>query len=89
MGPDMTITLARQTLQIVLLLSAPVLVAAMAVSLLVSIGQVVTSIQDSTIATVPRLAAVAGAIMALAPWMLRKLVGFTLQLLSDFRPYLL
>jgi flagellar biosynthetic protein FliQ len=88
-GPEMTISLARETLKIVLALSAPVLIAAMAVSLTVSIGQVLTSIQDSTIATVPRLAAVAGAIMLLAPWMLRKLVGFTVQLLSDFRPYLL
>jgi flagellar biosynthetic protein FliQ len=84
----MTIALARETLKVVLILSAPVLIAAMAVSLAVSIGQVLTSIQDSTIATVPRLAAVAAAIMVLAPWMLRKLVAFTIQLLADFRPYL-
>lgn len=89
MGPEMTITLARETLQTVLMLSAPILIAAMSVSLAVSIGQVLTSIQDSTISTVPRLAAVAGAVMLLAPWMLRKLVGFTIQLLSDFRPYVL
>lgn len=89
MGSEQIISLTRDALTVVLWISAPVLLVAMAVSLAVSIGQVLTSIQDSTIATVPRLAAVAAAIMLLAPWMLRRLVSFTVQLFSDFRPYLL
>ena len=58
------------------------------VSLVISLAQVLTSLQEATLSTVPRLAAVAGAILLLLPWMVRRLGWFTLTLFSDFRPYL-
>jgi flagellar biosynthetic protein FliQ len=69
-------------------LGAPLLLIATVVSLLVNIVQVLTSLQETTISTVPRLAAVAIAAFLLMPWMVRRLGTFTLQLLSDFRPFL-
>jgi flagellar biosynthetic protein FliQ len=80
--------LARHTLQIALWLGAPILLIATAVSLLINVGQVLTSLQDATISTVPRLAAVAVASFLLLPWMLRKLIVFTVGLWSDFHPLL-
>ena len=88
MSAAQIVDLARGCLEMVLWMSAPVLIVASVVSLLVSVAQVVTAIQDATIAIVPRLAAVAAVILLLAPWMLRRLVMFTIQLLSDFHPYL-
>jgi flagellar biosynthesis protein FliQ len=79
-----TITLVRNTLEIAFLLAAPLLVIATVVSLLVNVAQVLTSLQDQTISTVPRLAAVAVASFLFLPWMLRKLVAFTLGVWSDF-----
>ena len=87
MSPEFAVELFRRSLETVLWISAPILLSAMLVSLLVNIGQVLTSIQEVTISTVPRLAVVAAVIVLLTPWMLRRLVSFTLQLLSDFRPY--
>jgi len=87
MGPEQAVDLARLTMETVLWIAAPILIAATIVSLLVNIAQVLTSIQDATIATVPRLAAVAGAVILLSPWMLRRLITFTAQLFSDFHPY--
>lgn len=81
-------TLARLTLETTLWVSAPILIVAIVVGLVTSILQVMTSIQETTIATVPRLAAVGIATFVLMPWLMRKLVVFTLHLLSDFRPYL-
>jgi flagellar biosynthetic protein FliQ len=69
-------------------LGAPLLIIATVVALLVNIAQVLTSLQEVTISTVPRLAAVAIAALLLMPWMVRRLGTFTLQLFSDFRPYL-
>lgn len=80
--------LARRTLEMALWLGAPLLLIATVVSLLVNIVQVLTSLQETTISTVPRLAAVAIAAFLLMPWMVRRLGTFTLQLLSDFRPFL-
>jgi flagellar biosynthetic protein FliQ len=88
METEQVVMLARHTLQIALWLGAPILLIATAVSLLINVGQVLTSLQDATISTVPRLAAVAVASFLLLPWMLRKLIVFTVGLWSDFHPLL-
>jgi flagellar biosynthesis protein FliQ len=84
MSADMAVQLARSTLLTALWLAAPILLVATLVSLLISIAQVMTSIQEQTVATVPRLAVVAVTTFVLLPWMLRKLVSFTVQLFGDF-----
>jgi flagellar biosynthetic protein FliQ len=87
MGMEAVIGLSRQTLETALWVGAPLLLIVTVVSLLINVGQVLTSLQDVTISTVPRLAVVAVTSFLLMPWMLRRLVIFTLQLFSDFRPF--
>jgi flagellar biosynthesis protein FliQ len=82
------VTLARQALATTFWLAAPILVVAIVVGLVISVLQTMTSIQDTTISTVPRLASVGLIILILMPWLIRKLVMYTTQLLGDFRPYL-
>ena len=53
------VELTRHTLQMAFLVSAPILAAAMIMSALISFVQVLTSMQDMTLSTVPRLVAVA------------------------------
>ena len=88
MSTQQSIELARTTLQTALWIAAPLLLIATVVSLLVNIVQVLTSLQEQTLSTVPRLAAVTAAIFFLLPWMVRRMTGFTVMLFSDFRPYL-
>ncbi|MFZ0477841.1 MAG: flagellar biosynthetic protein FliQ [Terriglobales bacterium] len=83
-----TIALVRGTLEIAFFLAVPLLAIATAVSLLVNVGQVLTSLQDQTLSTVPRLTAVAGSALLLLPWMLRKLIVFTLATWGDFHALL-
>lgn len=87
MSPQETVELARRTLETALWIAAPLLVVATVVSLVINIAQVLTSLQENTLSTVPRLAAVATAIFLLMPWMVRRLALFTVSLFSDFRPY--
>lgn len=75
-------------LQEVAILSAPILGVAVVVSLVVNIIQVLTSLQDSTVSTVPRLLATGAGLFFLMPWMWRHLSHYTLQMLSDFHVYL-
>lgn len=84
MGTEQVVALFRHTLQMALLMGAPLLLIAVLVSLLVNIAQVLTSLQDQTLSTVPRLAAVAAAALLFFPWMLRELMFFTIGLWSDF-----
>lgn len=84
MGTDAVVTLGRLMLEEVMLLTAPILLVAIAVSLVVNVVQVLTSLQDQTLSTVPRLLATGTALFILMPWMWRNLSTYTLHLFSDF-----
>ncbi|ACO32173.1 MULTISPECIES: flagellar biosynthetic protein FliQ [Acidobacterium] len=88
MGPDQVTDLMRQLLREAMLLSAPALLVAAAVSFVLSLLQTLTSIQDQTISTVPRLLATTVVLLVGAPWLLRHLAGYTLELFSNFHRYL-
>ena len=84
MGVDQVVALGRGMLVEVIVLLAPILLVAIAVSLLVNIVQVLTSLQDQTLSSVPRLLATGAALFVLMPWMWRHLAAYTFRLLSDF-----
>ena len=88
MSPQQTVELARRTLEAAFGMAAPLLAIATGVSLLINIAQVLTSLQEQTLSTVPRLTAVGTAVFFLLPWMVRRMSVFTLLVFSDFRPYL-
>ena len=88
MGVDQVVSLARLMLQEVVVLSAPVLLVAVVVSLLINVLQVLTSLQDQTLSAVPRLIATGAALFLLMPWMWRHLANYTINLLSDFHAVL-
>jgi flagellar biosynthetic protein FliQ len=88
MDVDQVVLLGRMTLQEVVVLAGPILGIAIVVSLIVSVAQVLTSLQDMTISTVARLIATGGALFAFMPWMWRHLANFSLSMFSDFHVYL-
>ena len=88
MPADQIVTLARTTLEEVIVLTAPVLAVVVGVSLLINILQVVTSLQEMTISTVPRLFATAAALIVMMPWMWRHLGQFTLKTIGNLSQYL-
>jgi len=88
MPMEQIVGLGQKSLMEVLLLAGPILGIAIVVSLAINIVQVLTSLQEVTISTVPRLLASATALFVLMPWMWRHLGQFTVQMLSDFRIYL-
>ena len=75
-------------LQEVVILDAPILLAAIVVSLVVNILQVLTSLQDQTLSHVPRLLVTGGTLFLLMPWMWRHLAHYTINLLTDFHQVL-
>ncbi len=88
MPNDVVVELSRRTLEAAVWIVAPVLAVAVVVSLVVSLAQALTSLQDNTLSTVPRLAAVGIACFLLMPWMVRRMGAFTIALLSNFQHYL-
>ena len=88
MGPDQTVEIMRRVLIEAMMLSAPLLVTACVVSLVVSLLQTLTSVQEQTLTAVPRLVVVFVVTVAVLPWMVHRLVGFTVRLLTGFHKYL-
>jgi flagellar biosynthetic protein FliQ len=81
-------SLVRQSLDTLLWITAPMLIVGMIVGIVISVLQVVTSIQDSTLAFVPRAIAVFIVFLATLPWVVHKLVAYTTGLFSNFAIYI-
>ncbi len=76
------VALAEQSLMLALVLSLPVVASAAIASFLVSVLQALTQIQDSTLAHLPRLLAVAAALALSAPWLGARIVALGLRVLG-------
>lgn len=70
------VELVQSALVTALLVSAPVLVVALAVGVLVSLLQAASQVQDQAVSAVPKLLACGIAILLLAGWMVARLVDF-------------
>ena len=65
-------------------LSLPVLAVGFVVGIVMSLVQILTAIQDSSFSSVPRLTAFLGAMLLAMPWMLAKLMAYTIALFGNF-----
>lgn len=83
MNTESIITILREGLLLVLLLSAGPMLVSLTVGLVVSVLQATTQIQEQTLSYVPKLIAVFLTIAILGPWMLRQAVQFTETILNS------
>ena len=87
MSQELVLKLARDTLQMTLLVSGPLLLVSLVVGIVISVAQVVTSIQDMTLSFVPRVVAVFIAFLLLFPWIMNVMIGFTGGLLGHLERF--
>jgi flagellar biosynthetic protein FliQ len=87
MTSDQVVDILRQALLTTLWLSAPLLLIAFVAGIVISLVQIVTSIQDSAFSTIPRLGVFLASTLLLMPWMLKKIIGYTVTLLGDLGRY--
>lgn len=80
MTPDIVIELGRQALIVIVLLSAPLLLSALAAGLVIGLFQAATQIQDMTLSFIPKLIILVVALGVTGPWMLRMLIDYTRNL---------
>jgi flagellar biosynthetic protein FliQ len=65
-------------------LALPILAVGFVIGIVMSLAQILTSIQDASFAAVPRLLAFLVALLIAMPWMLTKLMAYTTTLFGDF-----
>ena len=83
MGFDQFSDITNQAIKITLMISAPMLVGALFMGILVSIFQAVTQINEQTLSFIPKIVVILGAMVIFAPWMSDTLTSFTTELIVN------
>ena len=83
MTPESVMTLAQQAMEITVLISAPLLLASLAIGLLVSIFQAATSINEMTLSFIPKLLVVFLVLVLAGPWMIEQILDYMTTLFSN------
>ncbi|HZU26253.1 MAG TPA: flagellar biosynthetic protein FliQ [Bryobacteraceae bacterium] len=87
MTPQTAVELFRSALMTTFWVALPLLAIGFIAGIVISLVQIVTSVQEPTFGTVPRLAAFLFGIVFLMPWMLMRLISYTVALFGDFGRY--
>lgn len=82
MDVNQGIELVRETLTLMLLLSLPILMAALVIGLAISVLQAVTQIQEQTLTFVPKIIGMGVAAIIVMPWMTARLMEFAIRMFS-------
>ncbi len=82
MNADVAMYWVQEAMQTAMLLALPLLGAALAVGLMVSLFQAVTSMQEMTLTFIPKILMVALVLLLLSPWMLQILTDFAVHALQ-------
>ncbi len=83
MSPEYVVRLGQETVTLVLFIAGPVFLVALVVGLSVAIFQAVTQIHEMTLTFIPKILAVAAVLAFMMPWMLRRMMDFTVALFSS------
>jgi len=83
MTVEYILALGREAISLTLLISAPMLILGLIVGVAISILQAVTQIQEMTLTFVPKIVAVAVALLVFLPWIISRIVTFTIQLYGN------
>ncbi|HRD65831.1 MAG TPA: flagellar biosynthesis protein FliQ [Candidatus Competibacter sp.] len=83
MTPETIITLGQRAMELAILVSAPLLLAALVIGVLVSLFQAATQINEMTLSFVPKLLVLMAVLLLAGPWMLELLIDFTRSLFKD------
>ena len=83
MTPETVIHIGRTAVETVLLTSAPMLIAAMVVGLVISIFQAATQINEQTMTFIPKIVVVFLSLLIFGPWIIDLLVTFTTGIISQ------
>ena len=87
MTPDAAVAIIRDAFWMTLFVGGPILLIGFVGGVLVSVLQILTSMQDPAFNTVPRLLIFAAACMLLLPWMTERMMAYTAGLLGALERY--
>lgn len=83
MSEEMVLTIGAEAIKTTLFLAGPMLIAAMAIGIVVSVLQAITQINENTLTFIPKMIAIIIVLMVMSPWMLEVLQNYATQVLGN------
>jgi flagellar biosynthetic protein FliQ len=83
MTPEAVMTIGQQAIQLTLIISAPLLLSALLIGLIVSIFQAATQINEMTLSFIPKLLGIFLVLILTGPWMLTMMVDYMQRLFGN------
>lgn len=77
MTPESVMMMGMQAIRVGLMISAPLLVAALVTGLIISILQAATQVNEMTMTFIPKILMIVGVAVALGPWMMKIFIEYT------------
>jgi flagellar biosynthetic protein FliQ len=87
MTPEMVISLAKETVELTLLISLPMLAVGLIIGVGIGLLQSLTQIQEMTLVLVPKIVATLLVLLFMLPWMMNKMTAYTEQLILNIPTY--
>ena len=87
MEQAMVIKLAKDAMQVTLMISAPMLIASLIIGVTISILQVVTSIQDMTLTFIPKIVTVFIVFLFAFPWVMHTMITYASRLFGNLETF--
>ena len=84
MTPESVMTMGRTAMEVTLMVSAPLLLVALIVGLIISIFQAATQINEATLSFIPKLVGVFVTLVVAGPWMLSVMLDYMRQVFTGF-----
>jgi len=82
MSEEMVLSIGSEAIKTILYLASPMLIAAMAIGIIVSVLQAVTQINEATLTFIPKMVAILVVLAVMAPWMLEVLQSYAISVLG-------
>jgi len=83
MNPQQVLGIGTNALEVMLMVSAPLLIVILVVGFIVSVLQAATQINEQTLSFVPKLIATAVTLVVAGPWMIATLVTYIQRLFAQ------
>jgi flagellar biosynthetic protein FliQ len=77
-------SIGGETLKTMMLIAGPMLIAAMAIGIIVSVLQAITQINESTLTFIPKMVAIILVLVIMAPWMMETLTNYSTEIFGNF-----
>ena len=83
MGPEYVLSMGRHAVEVTLMLSAPLLLAALIIGLIVSVFQAATQINETTLSFIPKLVGILITLIIAGPWMLSVMLDYMREIFAN------